>query len=466
MAIYLIFIIICLNLSSSMLVLPFKTAYINKNGNIDKNSKEYNSTHFMNDYFETLLYTSIKIGNPPQEVKVLLTYQDCGFKIGKANKCLLQDEYLSHYYRNNSLDFNYTDVYTVHIRPEFDLDSCSAKDSIYFYKDLNLKKYEKFENVDFYLGSDTNDPLCGVIGFKMNCYEPYCSNISLIQNAKSKDIINTYNWALKYKSNDEGYLVIGCKMNDIIPNYNEKYQFGIYTRFIGRTYPWSFNIDELIIGDRDEVFTGEQWIEIDNDISFLIGNNKYENYIKENFFKEFFYKEICSENEWQGHFRGYKMIECDKEKFGKKEINKFPSVSFINRTLATEIRFENKELFTETKYKYFFNVIFPVYNSGIWYFGKLFLKKYPVMINLDQNYISLYNDKNTNDEENPKKMSGTKIFLFSFGIFGLLCITGILCYLLGKNLNKARKKKANELNDDEYDYSSQVNNNEDINRNS
>ena len=43
-------------------------------------------------------------------------------------------------------------------------------------------------------------------------------------------------------------------------------------------------------------------------------------------------------------------------------------------------------------------------------------------------------------------------------VFVAFIIFGILCYLLGKNLNKIRKKKANELNDD-YDYTPAMNEN-------
>ena len=50
--------------------------------------------------------------------------------------------------------------------------------------------------------------------------------------------------------------------------------------------------------------------------------------------------------------------------------------------------------------------------------------------------------------------SRTKTILIIILIIVLVCVTGVLCYFLGKNLNKMRKKKANELADDEYDYTS------------
>ena len=449
MKIKLFFLISFVDIYLSMIVLPFKTAYVNKNGEIDKNSKEYNSTHFMNDYFDNPLYTTLKLGNPSQEIKVILTYQDCGFKIGLAKHCIYEDEYLSHYNRNKSLNFKYTDVYTFQLYYEFESDSCSAEDSIYFYKDINLKKYENIKEVDFYLGSDTNASLCGVIGFKMDQSEKYCNNISFISTLKSRKIINNYNWIIKYKSADEGIIAIGCNMKDVVSNYNEDNVHGVYSRLIGNTYPWAFDIHEIIIGNNEETIMGhEMWIEIVNDFSFLIGNLFYCDYIYKNFFNDLIEKNICKQSLWHyDYYKDYYIIECDKEKIDKNLIKNFPSLTFINKELGTKIIFEGKELFTETKYKYFFNVMFPYYGSGIWIFGKLFLKKYPVMFNMNQKRVELYNI-------HAKKSSNfIKIFLLVFGIVVLIGITGVLSYLLGKSINKIRKKKANELEDDGYDYS-------------
>lgn len=441
-----------------MIVFPFKTAYVNKNGQINQNSLEYNSTHFMNDYYERLLYINMKIGNPPQEIKVFLTYQECAFKIGKANKCIYEEEYLSYYNRNKSLDFNYTDLYIYHVG-EFEKDSCSAKDTIYAYTDLNLENYINFKDIGFYLGSDTNEPVCGVIGFKMNLYQGFCPYINnIIRSFKSNNITNNYNWIIKYNTNDEGILVIGCNMNEIISNFDENKLFNLKSRFVGNHYPWSFNIDEIICGQNNHSIKGsDMWVEIENDFSLLLGNNMYEDYIEKEFFNEYINQNICSKDTYELGLYNYKyyVYECDKEKFGKEQLKNFPSMSFILKEIETEIYFESKDLFTETKYKYFFNIIFSIYGGSKWIFGKIFLKKYPIIFNLDQNVIQIYNDINKNIEPNQNNnISKTTIFLIVFGIFVLVCLTGFLCYLLGKNLNTIRKKKANELSDDEYDYTS------------
>ena len=71
-------------------------------------------------------------------------------------------------------------------------------------------------------------------------------------------------------------------------------------------------------------------------------------------------------------------------------------------------------------------------------------------------------NKNNGDEpmknKNEKNVLSTKfIVLMVLIILGLICIFSVLFYFIGKNLNKLRKRKANELND-EYDYTPVVEN--------
>ena len=79
--------IILLDYSLCMIVFPFRTIKEKSNGEINENSEEYNSNHFLNDYFTRANYIPMKIGVPQQEVNFLLSIQDCGFKIGNFTNC-------------------------------------------------------------------------------------------------------------------------------------------------------------------------------------------------------------------------------------------------------------------------------------------------------------------------------------------------------------------------------------------
>ena len=83
-----IFIFLLIKLTLNMMIFPFKQAFVNKNGNITIDSKEYNGSNFAKDYFNMKLYAEVKIGNPYQKVKVLLSGEACAFKIGKSKNCI------------------------------------------------------------------------------------------------------------------------------------------------------------------------------------------------------------------------------------------------------------------------------------------------------------------------------------------------------------------------------------------
>ena len=61
-------------------------------------------------------------------------------------------------------------------------------------------------------------------------------------------------------------------------------------------------------------------------------------------------------------------------------------------------------------------------------------------------------------------LSAKFIVLMVLIIIVIVCVFSVLFYYIGKNLNKLKKRKANELND-EYDYSLAEDNNA-INKNS
>ena len=469
---YCFYIFYLFNSFSCILIFPFKTVSQNNN-NINSDSKEYNYSHFFNDYYNQLIYAKINIGNPPQEVKTLITYNDCNFKIGKARKCIYNSEYLSHYNRNYSNDFNYTDYYPYHISEFEGNRGHSAEETIYVYTDLNLKNYSNFTNIGFYLGSDTNDSLCGIIGLRILNYATYClKSNNIIKSFKLRNIINNYQWILNYTSKDEGLFILGANLTELIPQFSDENLYWTYSIMGGSMFPWMIMISKIECGENNmTITTNEVRAEINNDYSLSIGNSAYNSYIDNNFFSEYIKLNICYKNivSNEDNFK-YVIYECDKKGFGKDNITKFPNISFIMRNFEKKFVFEGRDLFTETKYKFFFNIIFSNSWRESWVLGKVFLKKYITLFNLDSKMIQIYNkinkeenESNGKDEEGKKeKKEGNDnssenyiLYIILLNLF-IVCIFSILFYFIGKHFNK-RKKKANELVD-EYDYTtSEVN---------
>ena len=458
-----ILIFLLIKLMLNMMVFPFKQAFVNKNGNITIDSKEYNGSNFAKDYFNMKLYTEVKIGNPYQKVKVLLSGEACAFKIGKSKNCIYSNEYLSYYNRNSSQDFNYTDVNSMVDSEFYDERGSTAEDTIYAYTDINLKKEISFKNVGFYLGSDTNDKLCGIIGLEMD--NIFCERIiNIIKDCKSKNYINNRKFILKYNNSiNEGLFIIGSELKYIIDNYEEIKIFSVKLTNRIKQYRFGFEISKAIIGENNFTVNTNLPGEINNDCSFIIAGPQYFENFSSLFFEKYFKKGICNINIYDNDpslalSEKYSVIECDKGKFGEKDLKEFPNFYLFISNYFEEKRifFDYKDLFTETKYKYFFNIIFDNSVRSRIELGKIFLKKYHVNFDFDNKILEIYDfyEKKSNNENKEGKNDNeneSKTVLYIIIIIILVAITGILGYFLGKYLNKIRKKRANELADD-YDY--------------
>ena len=103
-------------------------------------------------------------------------------------------------------------------------------------------------------------------------------------------------------------------------------------------------------------------------------------------------------------------------------------------------------------------IIEKLYNDN-WCLGKPFFKKYEIVFDFDNLQIGLYT-KIINDNESSKDESGNKnIFLIvSISVIAvLIIIIGLLIFWLIKcYINSPRKKRANELIDDNYEYNNEV----------
>ena len=447
--------------SFNMIIFPFRTAIYNSDETINQNDKEYNITHYISDNYYQPTYISLKIGNPPQEIKFILTFNDCGFKIGKANKCISNNNYLSHYNRNLSSDFSYTNFFNKS-NQEFPKGK-SAQDSLYAFTDLSLKKLEKFENIGFYLGTDTNEPICGIIGFKSDYYDFDCNEINNIFNSfHLNKIINNDIWMLKYNSQNEGLLILNPDMEKIIKNFDNNKLFITNSDRQKMNRNWGLSIDKVYSKNKDEVINkNEQKAEIRDDFGLISGSGDYYYHITTTYFKDYIKKRICTLEESNPNIYFYFALECDKEKFGIEDMKKFPTLSLVIIPFEKEFTFDYKDLFTETKHKYFFNIVFNIYITESWILGKPFLRKYPLLFNYKSKTIGFYNEefKIDIDSNYGKNNSSGKLLVFFIFTILVVIVVGSICFLYyTHNLKRIKKRKANEL-DDDFDYSPSNENN-------
>ena len=459
---FLLFSFLLISISPSSIIFPFKTMPIK--GFPSENDIEYNISHFGNDHYSMPSYISINIGSPPQTIKFMVTHDDCNFIIGKARKCIDNQDYLSHYNRNLSSDFKFTDKYTEKNNVFINGKSCS--DSMELITDItDLNKKNKYKDIGFYLGTDTNEEICGIVGLELNQYKTFGYDMNnFFQSFKDSEIIQKPDWIIKYTSKYEGLFIISPDFSQIIKNYDENKLFKINSERGSSLNSWFVVVDKIYSGENNQTINKKTFkAQINNDLDLIEGGWDYYYHITLTYFEYYIKKSICKLEEIQIDMKYYFAIECDKKKLDIEELKKFPELKFVLVCFNSEFKFDYKDLFTETKHKYFFNIIFNKFIDR-WIFGKTILRKHPLLMDYEAKTISYYNEnweidnKNTNlDKENNENY-----YIYFYILIGIcfVIIVAIIFYLVGKKMNKMKKRRANELIDDNFDYIPNKDNND------
>jgi hypothetical protein len=164
--------------------------------------------------------------------------------------------------------------------------------------------------------------------------------------------------------------------------------------------------------------------------------------------------------------------------------SEFPDLIFKSTQLEYNFVLKNKDLFEQIFDKYYFLIIFKnnvtITASDFWYLGEPFYRKYPFSMNLDAKTIGFYlnegaNGKKSNstkdnnnkikstddDGENKNDINDTndtndnkgmnKILKYILEII-VVIIIALLAYYIGVTVSEKRKKRANELKDENYEY--------------
>ena len=153
-------------ISSSKIVIPF----IHNN---------LNSDSFIQNNFENSIYSEIKYGtynSYPSGKSIILfaNLQQSILSIFNSKICPSN----SFYNKSESTSYKYNNGL--------------SQDSFYFYKDLELSKLEKFNNIVFkYQESNEPNNFCGTIGFEMISGKEE-ENKSFLYNLKKNNYIDNY----------------------------------------------------------------------------------------------------------------------------------------------------------------------------------------------------------------------------------------------------------------------------------
>ena len=447
----------------SLISIPFSFKNINYITN-------YNSRNFFYDYFKKEIILQFNIGIPPQKIKALVDQNSECFK-------LIQDKYNdyfndSRYYPNISSSFN-KEKSVVIFHPYFEISNenfnfINVKDN-YTLKFL-IDNYTKPKNISF----------LAVCGLNIPIYYSGINCPNLISELKKAGLANKLIWSLVYSNKNEGNFIIGEELSIYDSNKypNSKYS----TQYLTSRYLIVFDYVSIINNNNKNNINKinlnitETYININ--FGFIIGIKEYKDYIDTLFFNELLQKEICTidlinynnTNEKEKKFSNdYYIYSCDDKQFiNNKYYSNFPNLIFRSKTLEYNFELNNHDLFEHIFDRYFFLVVFKknrnINEKEIWYLGDPFYKKYTFTINADAKTIGFYIEKNYNDideqnnininnENNNENISIiiNKIIYIFFEIIIIICFI-FLGYFIGIKIKERRKKRANELKDDNYEY--------------
>jgi len=339
----------------------------------------------------------------------------------------------------------------------------SSKDYFKIYSDIYLSQYE-YVLLNFRHSLDNNNNIsqaCGKIGllyssekyYQSYFYSNFISQIH--KNFKNVDI--SWTFLYKSKSNDEsdyeGLFIIGIesfekfnKKNELVPIYAKLNNFGDLIE-------WKFILDELYIGNHIYEI-GDEIIKITLDMEGIEIPRSFYDTIKNSYFDKYFSEKIC---ESEIVVEDIMVIYCYGDKFTEKDIKKFPEINLYKFKIGYNFTFTGKELFYKREKRYFFKMIvnLKIFEEGI-KLGRMFLKKYQIIFNSDSKSMLFY--KNNNNIMNIYGDTKTKKEVLFFKITGYLFV-GIIFLCLGIFFGRKycfidKKRLANELEDDNYEYKS------------
>jgi hypothetical protein len=459
----------------SFVVIPFKV-YVQNYAKNPVNQSVDDVTRLVNEWHTVHLFSKLKVGNPNQEVSLQINVDSNCFELNRIKKSSLEIEKLSYFFSNEENDANislfnvnnsktFKNVSEQYPKYYFTRDFFMGNDEIYLYNNLNVKDQSneiKTNNLFFKVFNDRMEvncvrEKCGLhLGIQMfQEGKVSCPNFNKV--LKESKLINKYLFSIHYDSQKSGSLIYGAYPHEYYPDkYKEQQLITFYTTVDPITIT-NFNIfpDQIIsVNPNKEEFivsTGTKVI-FELYYGFFIGDGLYQDFIEKNFFNELIERNICQKNEKvpYGYYFTIKndVFSCNEENL--EDIKKFPELKFYIKTTNTSFVFGFDDLFIKIGNKYYFMVIFESYKNIYWILGYPFFKKYDIVFNEDSKTISYYT--NNIPEENKGESIALKIVLIIF--LGLILVAGliVLGYYIGKYKFFIRKRKANELTDDDYEY--------------
>ena len=442
---------ILISITHSLVVFPFKT--LSK----DEPSDFPNPSDILTFWDNNLIYSKALIGTPSKEITVFFHSQNFSTNL-YYHMC---DFPSSIFERKNSSSFTYIKS----LNKIYPMNNASlVRDVFYFYNDLNVKQKKEYILPFIYSDNDKeiqgaqyeeHDYTCMSIGLQMNylvIHEPDSNFILQLFKAG----VETYDFTLEYKTQDEGRIIIG-EEPFIYDNKksNKKYKVlgAINEKERNQRNNFFLNCDSIyIMKNKDEKEElKSQSVKILIDKGLILAPDDYKKVIKSLFLDEMLSKEKC--HEYYNGNQYFYWCEKTEENYIKKN---FPTLYFYVQPFFKVFELTYEDLFREKNGKLYFLIYFKNYNYNEYFeIGKILLKKYTFTFNQYNNHIGYYNQDIKIEEEEEKETpvsfwQNKTLWIIVSVLFVIFIALGV--FIAKKVKDNDRKKRLNEVDDDNYEY--------------
>ena len=456
---------ILINLCSSIIVIPFKTY-------IQNEPDKFSSSSDMFSYWsKNIIYSNALIGTPPQNITIILNSQSYSSSIIN-HMCDLPNSFYDKDKSNSYTHEKYINSYSTMSNASL------IRETLHLYNDLNTNKLVPYNDIRFIYSQNREEDQG-----KTYEYHPYtCMNMGLqlgwtytndyqanfiSQLKKRLNITETYDFTFEYLNKTDGRIIIGNEPHF----YNKKKYSDMQYRISGAVdnegrnqRDFFLNFDSINLYYKINGKYYNDTISMVKSIKFLIdmglvyAPNEYKNNIDRIFFNDMKRNGKCFEEQTKDNLIFY---YCDKTLAENDIKNNFPTLYFEMKQFHKTFELTYQDLFRTKHDKIFFLVYFRTYSLGNYFeIGKIFLQKYSFTFNQETKMIGYYNfdlPGGVVQDDEEKKSIFQNVYVW-IGISVVVVVFAVLGFFIGKFVyDKVRKKRINEVDDDNYEYASQQN---------
>ena len=447
----------CYNISKRYISIPF-----NVQQERVYTSQDYNSEIFIkNNFYKNITY-NFYIGNPPKKVDGIISNDNLCFEMKLLEDLDIDKDYIkstnNKYFPKDSSSFSLTHKELRWTKGQY---MTLGSDLFNFNSEKNYNLsflLHKTDDENFDFNSVRNRKY--IIKFGLNIQTSFtgdeCPNFIIYTRGKAA--LSKYLFSYIFKNSQEGLLIIGDELYNYNPRiYNQSHFTGVYNFNHN-----SLNHDKVIIFDKNN----DQYITLNKSNAFIdykygiiIGTSQYKQLIDQFFFSKLINGNICKERLVNlNDTSKYYIYICNKN----INLLTFPKLVFFSRNYKYNFELDSQDLFIKKfDNNFYFLVIFRqnADDNDDWILGEPFYKKYTFSFNLDARIVGFYDkifpDEKNNEEtiENNNESNNTmKIILIIICCLILIALLMFLSFYYGMKLKEGRKKRANELKEDNYEY--------------